>query len=87
MIKMNISKSTFIEILEILENDGCINSFQFYKNENVIKVYSSKDDAIYHFDDNNNLINPQIFAIQRKIEKLEKAKNNLENQLKLLTNN
>ena len=84
---MNISKSTFVEILEILENDGCINSFQFYKNENVIKVYSSKDDAIYHFDDNNNLINPQIFAIQRKIEKLEKAKNNLENQLKLLTNN
>ena len=87
MIKMNISKSTFIEILEILENDGCINSFQFYKNENVIKVYSSKDDAIYHFDDNNNLINPQIFAIQRKIEKLEKAKNNLEKKLKILTNN
>ena len=84
---MNISKDTFVEILGILENDGCIDSFQFYKNENVIKVYSSRDDAIYHFDDNNNLINPQIFAIQRKIEKLEKEKNNLENQLKLLTSN
>lgn len=84
---MNISKDTFIEILGILENDGCIDSFQFYKNENVIKVYSSRDDAIYHFDDNNNLINPQIFVIQRKIEKLEKEKNNLENKLKLLTNN
>lgn len=84
---MNISKDTFVEILGILENDGCIDSFQFYKNENVIKVYSDRDDAIYHFDDNNNLINPQIFAIQRKIEKLEKEKNNLENQLKLLTNN
>ena len=85
--KMNISKDTFVEILGILENDGCIDSFQFYKNENVIKVYSSRDDAIYHFDNNNNLINPQIFVIQRKIEKLEKEKNNLENQLKLLTNN
>ena len=84
---MNISKDIFVEILGVLENDGCIDSFQFYKNENVIKVYSSRDDVIYHFDDNNNLINPQIFAIQRKIEKLEKEKNNLENQLKLLTNN
>lgn len=84
---MKISKNTFVEILEMLENDGCIDSFQFYKNENVIKVYSSRDDAIYHFDDNNNLINPQIFAIQRKIEKLEEEKNNLENQLKLLTDN
>lgn len=83
---MNISKDTFVEILEMLENDGCIDSFQFYKNENVIKVYSCRDDAIYHFDDNNNLINPQIFAIQKKIEKLEKEKNNLENKLKLLTN-
>ena len=84
---MNISKDTFVEILGMLENDGCIDSFQFYKNENVIKVYSSRDDAIYHFDDNNNLINPQIFELQRKIEKLEKEKNNLENKLKLLTNN
>ena len=84
---MNISKDTFVEVLGILENDGCIDSFQFYKNENIIKVYSGEDDVIYHFDDNDNLINPQIFEIQRKIEKLEKEKNNLENQLKLLTNN
>lgn len=84
---MKINKDTFVEILEMLENDGCIDNFQFYKNENVIKIYSNGDDTIYHFDDNNNLINPQIFAIQRKIEKLEKEKSNLENQLKLLTNN
>lgn len=83
---MNIDKNTFIEILEILENDGCISSFHFFKNENEIKVYS-RDDAVYHFDVNNNLINPQIFIIQKKIERLEKEKNNLENQLKLLTNN
>lgn len=82
---MSISKNTFVEILEILENDGCIDSFSFYNNENVIKVCTDRDDAIYHFDNNNNLINPQIFVIQRKIEKLEKEKNNLENQLKLLT--
>lgn len=68
---MAINKNTFVEILEILENDGCIDSFQFYKNENVIKVCTDRDDAIYHFDNNNNLINPQ----------------NLENQLKVLTNN
>lgn len=83
---MNINKDTFTEILGMLENDGCIDNFQFYKNENVIKVYSSEYNAIYHFDDNNNLINPKIFAIKRKIERLEKEKNDLENQLKLLTN-
>lgn len=84
---MKITKTMFVEVLEYLENDGCIDSFQFYKNENVIKVYSSRDDAIYHFDNNNNLINPKIFKIQHQIDKLEKQKNDLENQLKLLTNN
>ena len=84
---MNIDKSTFVEILEMLENDDCIDSFQFYKNENVIKVYSDRVNAVYHFDSNNNLINPQIFTLQKKIKKLEKEKNDLENQLNLLTNN
>ena len=83
---MTISKNTFIEVLEILENDGCIDYLQFYKNENVVKVCTDRDDVIYHFDNNDNLINPKIFAIQKKIEKLEKEKNNLENQLKALTN-
>lgn len=83
---MAINKNTFIEVLEILENDGCIDNFQFYINENVIKVCTDRDDVVYHFDNNNNLINPQIFVIQKKIEKLEKEKNNLENQLKALTN-
>lgn len=84
---MNINKNIFIEILEILEKDECIDSFQFYKNENIIKVCSDREDAIYHFDNNNNLINPQIYILQKKIKKLEKEKNNLENQLNLLTNN
>ena len=83
---MTISKNTFIEVLEILENDGCIDYLQFYKNENVVKVCTDRDDVIYHFDNNDNLINPKIFAIQKKIEKLEKEKKDLENQLKALTN-
>ena len=83
---MTISKNTFIEVLEILENDGCIDYLQFYKNENVVKVCTDRDDVIYHFDNNDNLINPKIFAIQKKIEKLEKEKKDLENQLKELTN-
>ena len=81
---MNISKDIFVEILEILENDGCID-FQFYKNKNAIEVYSDANNATYHFDNNNNLINPQIFKIQEKIKKLEEEKNKLENELKLLT--
>ena len=81
-----ITKKMFVEILDILENDGCIDDFQFYKNENVIKVCSSGEEAIYHFDKNDNLINPQIFEIQKNIEKLEKQKKDLENKLNLLTN-
>ena len=89
---MNINKSVFVEILEMLENDGCINYFELYKNENKIGVYSKissrrGEDSFYYFDTNNNLVNPQILEIQKKIEKLEKEKNDLENQLKLLTNN
>lgn len=81
-----ITKKIFVEILEILENDCLIDDFQFYKNENIIKVYSDRDDiVIYHFDENNNLINPQIFKIQKEIEKLEKQKKDLESKLSLLT--
>lgn len=83
---MNISKNTFIKILEILERDGCISSFHFFTIENEIKVYS-RNDAVYSFDDNDNLINSQIFTLQKKIKKLEKEKKDLENQLNLLTNN
>lgn len=81
-----ITKKMFVEILDILENDYLIDDFQFYKNENVIKVCSSGEEAIYHFDKNDNLINPQIFEIQKNIEKLEKQKKDLENKLNLLTN-
>ena len=81
-----ITKKTFVEILDMLENDCLIDDFQFYKNENIIKVYSDRDDiVIYHFDENDNLINPQIFKIQKEIEKLEKQKKDLESKLSLLT--
>ena len=61
---MNIDKNTFVEILGILENDGCIDNFYFFENGNVIKIYScGGEDAVYHFDNNNNLVNTKIFAI------------------------
>lgn len=81
-----ITKKLFVEILGMLENDGCINNFQFYNIGNVIKVCSNRNEAIYHFDKNDNLINPQIFEIQKEIKKLEKQKKDLENKLNLLTN-
>ena len=84
---MNINKNTFVEVLEILENDGCIDSFQLYKNKNAIEVYSDANNATYHFDNDNNLINPQIFKIQEEIKKLEEEKKRLENKLKSLTRN
>lgn len=80
-----ITKKIFVEILEMLEHDYLIDDFQFYKNENVIKVCSSGEEAIYHFDKNDKLINPQIFEIQKEIEKLEKQKKDLESKLSLLT--
>ncbi len=81
-----ITKKIFVEILNMLDNDYLIDNFQIYENENVIKVHSNREDAIYHFDENDNLINPQIFEIQKSIEKLEKQKKDLENKLNLLTN-
>ena len=81
-----ITKKMFVEILDMLESDCLIDDFQFYKNENIIKVYSDRDDiVIYHFDENDNLINPQIFKIQKEIEKLEIQKKDLESKLNLLT--
>lgn len=79
-----ITKKIFIEILEMLENDYLIDNFQIYKNENVIKVESDRENEIYHFDENDNLINSQIFKIQKEIEKLEKQKKDLENKLNLI---
>ena len=81
-----ITKQIFVEILEMLESDYLIDNFQIYKNENIIKVESNGEEAIYHFDKNDKLINPQIFEIQKNIEKLEKQKKDLENKLNLLTN-
>lgn len=63
---MNINKNTFIEVLKILESDECIDSFDFYKNENTIKVCTDRDDVIYHFDNNNNLINPHTKNVRKE---------------------
>lgn len=48
---MAINKNTFVEILEILESDGCIDGFNFFESGNVIKVYSCDgNDAVYNLE-------------------------------------
>lgn len=84
-----MNKKTFVEVLEYLEADSVIDSFEFYKKGNSICVWSigGQEKAIYVFDENENLINPKIQKIKKKIDDLEKQKKELESQLKLLTNN
>ena len=84
---MAINKNTFVEVLEYLETDSVIDSFEFYKKDNSIGVWSlgGEEKAIYVFNENENLINPKIQKLQNQIDKLEKQKKELENQIKLLT--
>lgn len=83
---MKITKQEFAYILEIFEDDDLIDNFQWYKNENVVKVYSERNDVIYHFDDNDILINPEIYKVQHQIEDLqEKLKKLQEIEKNLLT--
>lgn len=86
---MKVNKNIFIEILKILREDGIIDDFNYYEKENVIKIYFDNflERPIYHFDNNDNLIHPQIYEIKKEIKKLEKERENLENKLKLLTEN
>ena len=86
---MKISKEIFNEILGILEHDDLIYGYTINVRDNTINVYSDLNHKKnYQFDDNNNLINPQVFEIQEKIKELEKEKKELENKLNyLLTNN
>lgn len=84
-----ITKETFIKVLEVLKYENCIDSFDIFEKENTIKVwsyYDEGDEVIYHFDENNNLINPKVYEIQKQINKLNKEKNKLENELKKLKN-
>ena len=84
-----ITKETFIKVLEVLKYENCIDSFDIFEKENTIKVwsyYDEGDEPIYHFDENNNLINPKVYEIQKQIDKLIKEKNKLENELKILKN-
>ena len=83
-----MNKKTFVEVLEYLETDGIIASFEFVKKNNSIAVWSldGEEKAVYVFDKNENLINPKIQKLQSQIDKLEKQKKELENQIKLLTN-
>ncbi len=83
---MKITKQEFAYILGIFENDDLIDNFQWYKNENVVKVYSERNDVIYHFNENDILINPEIYEVQHQIEDLqEKLKKLQEIEKNLLT--
>ena len=83
-----MNKKTFVEVLEYLENDGIIEDFEFFKKNNSIAVWSldGEEKSVYVFDENENLINPKIQKLQNQIDRLEKQKKELENQIKLLTN-
>lgn len=83
-----MNKKTFVEVLEYLETDGIIEDFEFFKKNNSIAVWSldGEEKAVYVFDESENLINPKIQKLQNQIDRLEKQKKELENQIKLLTN-
>lgn len=82
-----MNKKTFVEVLEYLEADGIIDSFEFYKNDNSIDVWTvdGLDKAKYIFDENNKLINPRIQKLQDQKKELENKIKEIENQIKLLT--
>ena len=88
---MKITKQVFCEILGILEEDNIIDNYTFMKNENKLYVYSNFDgcgneEAIYSFNEKNELIDPRIKKLQKQLEELEKQKKDLENKINLLTN-
>lgn len=84
---MKITKEQFAYILEVLEQDYIIGGYYILKNQNAISVDSTEnttESATYYFNDNNVLINPQVFEIQKqikdlqeKIKKLQKVEKNL----------
>ena len=84
---MIMNKKTFVEVLDYLETDGIIEDFEFFKKNNSIGVWSlgGEEKAVYVFDENEKLINPKIQKLQNQIDRLEKQKKELENQIKLLT--
>ena len=82
-----MNKKTFVEVLEYLENDDIIESFEFIKTNNSINVWSlsGEEKAVYSFNKKDELIDPRIAKLQKKLEEIEKQKKELENQIKLLT--
>ena len=84
---MNITKETVAYILGILEDEEIIDSYNFYKKENSIVVESIGDfskKAHFKFDDNDELINPQIAKIDKEILRLQKQIIELEKQKNFL---
>ena len=89
-----MKKEDFIKVLEVLEYTDMIGNYTLLKSVNAINIcttneYGEEDyNYLYYFDENNNLIHPQIFEIKEKIKQLEQEKQEYEEKLKkLLTNN
>lgn len=80
-----MKKEDFIKMLEVLEYTNMIGIYNFVTGENAINVVDGCDyDYTYYFDENNNLIHPQIIDIKEKIKKLEQEKQEYEETLKKL---
>ena len=86
-----MKKEDFVKVLEIFKYTETITKYNFLIEENAIEVLNEWDadyDYTYYFDENDNLIHPQIIDIKKRIKQLEQEKQECEETLKkLLTNN
>lgn len=86
---MNITKEMIIYILNILKKDQVIEDYKFYKKENSIVVERSKNygcKSCFKFNEKDNLINPAIIKIKKRIEELQEQLSVLEKEKTELMN-
>ena len=84
---MIITKEIVAYILGILEEEGIIDSYNFYKKENCIVVegIGNFDNRMcFNFNANDELINPRIAKIDKEILKLQKRIDELKRQKNIL---
>lgn len=65
-----MKKEDFVKVLEIFEYTGTITGYNFLIEENAIRVFNGWEDTdhdyTYYFDENDNLIHPQIINTKKK---------------------
>ena len=85
-----MKKEDFVKVLEILKDTDIIDRYDFLIEENAIKItniieeYYDSYDYTYYFDEDNNLIHPQIIDTKKRIKQLEQEKQECEETLKKL---